>query len=257
MPSELFVDAPPPDPIPEKPEDLVENEVVVVRASLDRLDAARRALDQLYKREVSALRLQPTAAELRDAETDGPEGAPVENGTQSAAGSQVAQDARPPWLLTEEDADELADLRSELDRPGVPLAGSFVREVANALDEAIAADTATLAAMEARVDILGIGLAKLLAEPPDPGAASLGLLRRQVSAGRFRILKGNVAEILSIPIQRAELTRIAPKYPNALLISGVRVRLMRDGKLSSLKLFPTTSFLSRRATRFRCWPCLS
>lgn len=80
-------------------------------------------------------------------------------------------------------------------------------------------------------------LGELLAEPADPGAASLGLLRRQVSSGRFRILKGNVAEILSMDIQRAVLARIAQKHPTAVLVSGVRVRLMKNGKLTAAKLF--------------------
>ena len=92
-------------------------------------------------------------------------------------------------------------------------------------------------------------LAKLADEPQDAGAASLGLWRRRVSAGRFRILKGNLAEIFSLPIQRAELARIAKQHPTALLVSGVKVRLMQGKKLSPLKLFSDNIVIVKRGNR--------
>lgn len=92
-------------------------------------------------------------------------------------------------------------------------------------------------------------LGRLLAEPLDPGAASLGLLRRQVSTGRFRILKGNLAEIFSVAIQRRELARIAKEHPTARLVSGVRVRLMRDGKPSSSVLFSDNIIIEMKGDR--------
>lgn len=63
------------------------------------------------------------------------------------------------------------------------------------------------------------------------------LARRKVKGGHFRILKGNVAEILSMKIQREIFTSIARKYPGAKLISGVRLRAMEAGKLSPVRLF--------------------
>jgi hypothetical protein len=63
-------------------------------------------------------------------------------------------------------------------------------------------------------------LGRLLDEPRQAGAVSLGVLRRQVSPGHFGIMKGNLAEIFSLPIQHAELTRIAKEHPGALLVSG-------------------------------------
>ncbi|MDG5809101.1 hypothetical protein P9869_42145 [Streptomyces ossamyceticus] len=95
-------------------------------------------------------------------------------------------------------------------------------------------------------------LGKLLAEGPDEGAASIGLLRRQVSVGRFRILKGNVAEIFSEAIQHAELRRIArsdKRYENAVLVSGVKIRL-KDGKdLSAAKLFSDNIIVVKHGDR--------
>jgi hypothetical protein len=112
-------------------------------------------------------------------------------------------------------------------------------------DELLAAHRDTVLKSERLWERLG----RLLAEPPDAGAASLGLLRRQVSAGRFRILKGNLSEIFSIPIQRAELARISKTHPGALLVSGVRVRLMRDGKLSEIKLFSDNIIIVKKGNR--------
>jgi hypothetical protein len=112
----------------------------------------------------------------------------------------------------------------------------------NYADDLLAAHRETAMKSERLWERLG----KLLAEPPDPGAASLGFLRRQVSVGRFRILKGNLAEIFSIPIQRAQLARIAKKHPTALLVSGVRVRLMKGGKL---KLFSDNIIIVKKGNR--------
>jgi hypothetical protein len=63
------------------------------------------------------------------------------------------------------------------------------------------------------------------------------LARRKVTSGHFRIMKGNVAEIFSLGIQKRVLTEIAKKHPGAKLISGIRMRVMEKGKLSSLRLF--------------------
>ena len=70
-------------------------------------------------------------------------------------------------------------------------------------------------------------------------------------AGRFRILKGNVAEIFSRSIQRAELARLAKTHKGAVLVSGVRVRLMRDGKLSPLKLFSDNIIVVKQGNQVR------
>ncbi|MDH6439436.1 hypothetical protein M2158_007977 [Streptomyces sp. SAI-144] len=129
--------------------------------------------------------------------------------------------------------------------PHQPLNLLDIPRPADYTDEVLAAHRNTAQKSERLWERLG----KLLAEPPHPGAASLGLLRRQVSAGRFRILKGNLAEIFSIPIQRAQLARIAKKHPTALLVSGVQVRLMRDGKLSQLKLFSDNIIIVKKGNR--------
>ncbi|MEV2267787.1 hypothetical protein [Nonomuraea africana] len=92
-------------------------------------------------------------------------------------------------------------------------------------------------------------LGKLLDELPDPGAKSIGFLRRQVSASRFRILKGNLAEIFAEAIQRAQLELIAKDNPGALLVSGVRVRLMRDGKPSKSVLFSDNIIIVKKGNR--------
>lgn len=102
-----------------------------------------------------------------------------------------------------------------------------------------------------RSDRLWERLGKLEAEPADPGATSIGVLRRQVTAGRFRILKGNVAEIFAGPIQRAELARIAKAEKGAVLVSGVKVRLMKDGKLGAEKLFSDNVILVKRGSQVR------
>ena len=130
MPHELFAEMPPPDPVPDKPEGPVQEDIVALRAWLERLEAARRDLDRLYRRKVSTLRLAPPPdREHGDAEAARPERAEAGDGARSATGSEGAHGVRPPWLLTEEDADQLPDLGAELDRLGVPLAGSLVPEV--------------------------------------------------------------------------------------------------------------------------------
>jgi hypothetical protein len=157
MPQELFAEKPPlEDPVPVEPEDNVKEDVDTLRASFERLQAARRDLDKLYRHKVNALRLAPPpAGGPGDAEPAPPKRA--DDGVPSHSSSEGAQSARPPWLLTEEDAEQLTELGAELNRLGVPLAGSLVPDVAAALDEATAANTAALAALEGRVDVLGIG----------------------------------------------------------------------------------------------------
>jgi hypothetical protein len=61
--------------------------------------------------------------------------------------------------------------------------------------------------------------------------------RRRVNEGHFRILKGNIAEVLSLPIQRAVLRRVNSQQRSARIIRGVRARLMEDGRLSQSLLF--------------------
>ena len=80
-------------------------------------------------------------------------------------------------------------------------------------------------------------LGALVDEAPDVGAQALGLVRRQVRAGRFRIFKGNLAEVFAEPLQRAELRRIALEHPGARLVSGVRIQLMEGTRLSPRRLF--------------------
>ncbi|MEV2267790.1 hypothetical protein [Nonomuraea africana] len=165
MPYELFAEMPPPDPAPDKPKDPVKEGIVALRASLERLDAARRDLDRLYRRKVNALRhAPPPAREQGIVEVEQPvddvSPQPVDD-----VSPQPVDDAspRPPWLLTEEDAGQLPGLEAELGRLGIPLAGSLVSEVADALDKAIATNTAALTALESPVDVLGIGPTMVLA----------------------------------------------------------------------------------------------
>jgi hypothetical protein len=164
LPYELFAETLPSDPIPKKPEeDPVEEEIVALRASLKRLNIARRDLDQLYRRKVNALRLAPPPDREHGDAGARPGRAEAGDDAGSATAGQGPRSVPPPWLLTEEDAAELPELGAELDRLGVPLSGSLLPEVAGALDEAIAADTAALAALESRVDVLGIGPTMALA----------------------------------------------------------------------------------------------
>jgi hypothetical protein len=63
------------------------------------------------------------------------------------------------------------------------------------------------------------------------------LFRKKVTAGHFKIMKGNVAEILSLDLQKQVLKEVAIKYPGAKLITGIRMRVMEGKKLSGLRLF--------------------
>jgi len=63
------------------------------------------------------------------------------------------------------------------------------------------------------------------------------LARRRLNAAHFRILKGNIAEILSMDLQRTVLRRIQARHPDARIISGVRVRMMEGTTLSRAQLF--------------------
>ncbi|HAU1183778.1 TPA: hypothetical protein JBI17_13705 [Legionella pneumophila] len=58
-----------------------------------------------------------------------------------------------------------------------------------------------------------------------------------ISQGMFNILKGNLAEILSKKIKLKHLDEIRKTVPNAKLISGLKIQLMENGKLSPAKLF--------------------
>jgi hypothetical protein len=92
-------------------------------------------------------------------------------------------------------------------------------------------------------------LSALVDEAADPGARALGLVRQRVLAGRFRIFKGNLAELFAEPLQRRELRRIAQTYPDAQLVSGVRVQLMQGNKLSPSKLFSDNLIVRQRQGR--------
>lgn len=55
-------------------------------------------------------------------------------------------------------------------------------------------------------------------------AAQLLRTTAEVSQGYLNILKGNIAEVFSIPQQLVTLARIREVYPDAVLITGIRVR---------------------------------
>lgn len=158
MPYELFNEMPPSDPVPDKPKDPVDDDIVDLRASLGRLKAARRDLDLFYRRKINALRMAPEPdREHRDAEAAPPQPAEGGDDLPVVAVAGEFRDFRPPWILTEEDAEQLADVGAELHRLGVPLAGSLLPEVTGALDDAIAAETSALLGLESRVDVVGAG----------------------------------------------------------------------------------------------------
>jgi hypothetical protein len=71
-------------------------------------------------------------------------------------------------------------------------------------------------------------LSTFLDEVRDARAASLMPV---IGRGRFKILKGNVAEVLSLHIQWGILKRIAENEEGAVLVSGVRVRRIEGGKV--------------------------
>lgn len=132
LPHELFVEPPGATPVPEKPADSLEEDIARLVESIGTLRAARRNLDQFYRRRIGRLRLDPLPED-----------------------DNVVQ--RPPWLLTGDDADPLRDVAAELRRLGLPFEGATVPEAAHVLDEAIAADTAALTALQTRVEVQGIG----------------------------------------------------------------------------------------------------
>jgi hypothetical protein len=79
-------------------------------------------------------------------------------------------------------------------------------------------------------DVLFDRLDRLRRNPPAPGD--------EISQAHFNILKGNVAEMLSMPIQRRVLADVQRRYPRTELFSGVRARVLRsDGTLSDPVLF--------------------
>ncbi|WP_458210361.1 eCIS core domain-containing protein [Haladaptatus sp. NG-SE-30] len=87
-------------------------------------------------------------------------------------------------------------------------------------DEQLQAD---LNRLRADREALFARLDQLRGEPP---------AGREVSQAHFNILKGNVAEILSLTYQRRVLSSVRQRHPGAELISGVRARLVRpDGTL--------------------------
>jgi hypothetical protein len=59
----------------------------------------------------------------------------------------------------------------------------------------------------------------------------------RIEQGLYRILKGNAAQILSMPIQMTRLQHLSVKYPGVKLVVGVQVRIMEEGKLSKAVLF--------------------
>ncbi|NNN32158.1 hypothetical protein HLK59_17670 [Streptomyces sp. S3(2020)] len=132
LPHELFVEPPGATPVPEKPDDSLEEDIARLVESIGRLRAARRNLDQFYRRRIGRLRLDPLPDD-----------------------DDVV--LRPPWLLTGDDADPLRDVATELRRLGLPFEGAIVPEVAQVLDEEIAADTAALTVLQTRVEVRGIG----------------------------------------------------------------------------------------------------
>jgi hypothetical protein len=76
-------------------------------------------------------------------------------------------------------------------------------------------------------------LDSLIADRVVGGVITRFLATVRMNRGRFRILKGNLGEVLSMPIQREILARLAANNPSARLISGVRIRLANDaGKVS-------------------------
>lgn len=65
----------------------------------------------------------------------------------------------------------------------------------------------------------------------DTASDAYRLLRdfSQASLGHLNILKGNIAEVLSLPRQAAVLERIRRLYPDAVIVSGIRVRTPGTG----------------------------
>jgi hypothetical protein len=71
-----------------------------------------------------------------------------------------------------------------------------------------------------------------------------GAVSGQVNAGHFNILKGNVAEVLSEPIQNSILEDIQKLYPHAETLTGIRIRLMQaNGELTQSRLLFTDNLI--------------
>jgi hypothetical protein len=81
---------------------------------------------------------------------------------------------------------------------------------------------------------LADALAQLEAQPQglraryDPTAAA-GPMPGEINLGNFNILKGNVGEILALPIRSAIVSNVATKFPGAQVYDGVRMRLPQEG----------------------------
>lgn len=165
VPDGLFAEKPPPDQVAQKPRDLVRENIDTIRGSLEKLKAFRHELDLLYRRKINAIRLaagralpaagEPTPAESGQTLSMGGGSASTER--NNALTDEAPRPVDPPWLLTEDDTGKLDGLIEELNLLGVPVLGSLLPEVLEALNKAIAAKTAALTVLENPVDILGIG----------------------------------------------------------------------------------------------------
>jgi hypothetical protein len=58
-----------------------------------------------------------------------------------------------------------------------------------------------------------------------------------ITQGKFNVLKGNLAEILSKDIKLKHLDELRKTIPDAKLISNLRIQLMENGQLQQAKLF--------------------
>ena len=76
---------------------------------------------------------------------------------------------------------------------------------------------------------LGLHLRRIRSRVPAVSASARAFL----DEGHFRILKGNIGEILSLQTQLEILKEIQTTHPGARLFTGVRVRLMQGGQLRS------------------------
>jgi hypothetical protein len=89
-------------------------------------------------------------------------------------------------------------------------------------------------------DKLAERLGKMIDEAKNWDYAETLSFAARANAGHFRILKGNIAEILSMDIQRKVLEEVVnvKKNPGAKLYTGIQMRLMDgSGKLSDSVLF--------------------
>jgi hypothetical protein len=98
----------------------------------------------------------------------------------------------------------------------------------------------TKALAELDQDVAKVAVLDRLSKYVISNGADKLVLSRIIDGGSFRILKGNVAEVLSHDIQMSILRTIAEAHPSEIpvLISGVRIQLAEDGKLvGAAKLF--------------------